>query len=145
MAPVSPAAPLFVDTSAWVALLHRRDQAHERAASCWPAIRGGRRLLVTTNLVVAETHTILSRRLGAAAGLAFLDGMAYRPGQRIAWVDEELTTAATEQWLRRYRDKTFSLTDAVSFEVMRRENIAEAFAFDRHFARAGFKLLASAR
>jgi predicted nucleic acid-binding protein len=31
--------------------------------------------------------------------------------------------------------------DAVSFEVMRRRRIEAAFAFDRHFETAGFRLL----
>ena len=135
------AATLFVDTSAWVALLYRRDQAHRRAASAWPSIREGRRLLVTTNLILAESHATLSRRLGAKAGLAFLDRMAFRPHQRIGWADIELTQAAVESWLRKRPDQAFSLADAVSFEVMQRESITQAFAFDRDFERAGFTLL----
>lgn len=80
-----------------------------------------------------------SRRLGAEAGLAFLDGVAARPGQRIVWADEELTRAATEAWLRRKKSRDVSLTDAVSFEVMRREGLKEAFTFDRDFERAGYR------
>ena len=34
-----------------------------------------------------------------------------------------------------------SLVDCVSFEVMRRRGITRAFAFDRHFADAGFELV----
>jgi len=34
-----------------------------------------------------------------------------------------------------------SFADAVSFEVMRRERLTHAFAFDKHFVTAGFKLL----
>jgi predicted nucleic acid-binding protein len=33
------------------------------------------------------------------------------------------------------------LIDAVSFELMRRNKVTHAFAFDQHFAIAGFKLL----
>jgi len=35
-------------------------------------------------------------------------------------------------------DKRYSLTDCVSFVVMRERGIAEAFAFDRHFEQEGF-------
>jgi predicted nucleic acid-binding protein len=31
--------------------------------------------------------------------------------------------------------------DAVSFEVMRRTKVKEAFAYDRHFTVAGFELV----
>ena len=56
-----------------------------------------------------------------------------------------MTTAlvgeAMGAWLDRFADQAFSLTDAVSFELMKRERIAVAFAFDRHFEAAGFGLL----
>ena len=43
--------------------------------------------------------------------------------------------------MARFSDQAFSLVDAVSFEVMRRNKVTHAFAFDRHFAIAGFELL----
>ena len=47
----------------------------------------------------------------------------------------------TAGWLRPFDDQMFSLTDAVSFEVMRVRRIAEAFTFDRHFATAGYRMV----
>jgi predicted nucleic acid-binding protein len=41
----------------------------------------------------------------------------------------------------RFEDQPFSLVDAVSFELMRREDVTSAFAFDHHFEVAGFELL----
>jgi hypothetical protein len=35
-----------------------------------------------------------------------------------------------------------SLADAVSFEVMSRDGLEQAFAFDRRFRTAGFEMLA---
>ena len=137
----SPSQALFVDTSAWVALLHRRDQAHARAARLWPAIRAGRRELVTTDVVLAETHTLLLHRLGSEAALGFLDRLLFRRHQRIVWADADLALAATERWLRPRPAQPLTFTDAVSFETMRREGIREAFAFDQDFVQAGFELL----
>jgi predicted nucleic acid-binding protein len=48
---------------------------------------------------------------------------------------------AVERWMAGYSDQRFSLTDAVTFELMRRERIARAFAFDQDFATAGFELV----
>ncbi len=48
---------------------------------------------------------------------------------------------ASSNWLTRFDDQPFSLVDAVSFEVMRREDVTSAFAFDHHFEVAGFELL----
>ena len=41
----------------------------------------------------------------------------------------------------KYQDKDFSLTDAISFAVMERLQITQAFTFDRHFAQYGFTLV----
>ena len=49
-----------------------------------------------------------------------------------------LVRDALSAWLERFRDQRFSLTDAVSFEVVRRERLTTPFAFDRDFATAGF-------
>jgi len=45
------------------------------------------------------------------------------------------------RWLTRFEDQVFSLVEGVSFEVMHRENVTSAFAFDHHFDVAGFELL----
>jgi predicted nucleic acid-binding protein len=42
--------------------------------------------------------------------------------------------------LRQYDDKDFSLTDALSFAVMDRLEISEAFTFDHHFRQYGFRV-----
>ena len=135
------AAPLFVDTTAWVALGHRRDQSSPRALRLWPSIHRGRRHLVTTALVAAETHTLLLRRVGHDAAISFLDALFARPHGEVVWPDDDLARDATARWLRAFPDQGFTLTDAVSFEVMRRAGIGEAFTFDKDFERAGFRLL----
>ena len=38
-------------------------------------------------------------------------------------------------------DKAWSLTDCISFVVMRERSITEALAYDRHFEQAGFRAL----
>lgn len=51
-------------------------------------------------------------------------------------------TEAVEQQaydlLHHYADHPFSFVDATSFTLMRQQRIRHAFAFDRHFATAGF-------
>jgi predicted nucleic acid-binding protein len=41
------------------------------------------------------------------------------------------------QYLERHADKTYSLTDCISFVLMTRLGISEALTFDKHFAQAG--------
>jgi predicted nucleic acid-binding protein len=59
------------------------------------------------------------------------------------WVEVSpaLIRQAVSDWLTRFTDQRFSLTDAVSFVVMKRGRLSEAFAVDTDFVAAGFELL----
>jgi predicted nucleic acid-binding protein len=131
----------LVDTGALLAVANPRDQYHERAVTL------GRRFLaqggrwVGTTLVLAELHGHLLQRRGAATADVHLGRLLDDPAYE--WVDAtvELVSEAKARWLERFRDQAFSLTDAVSFEVMRRMRLTTAYAFDHHFEVAGFALL----
>lgn len=133
-------AGTFLDVSGWFAALSARDQHHTRAAATYGellATRGTR--LITTNLVVAEVHALLVRGGGAGAGLRFLERLQGDPAHEVVWATRDLERTAADRWLRPFRDVAFSLTDAVSFEVMRAAGLRQVFTFDRHFDVAGFE------
>ena len=54
----APPARAFVDSGAWLALRSRRDQHHLEADALFRDALGWRIPLVTTNLVMAETHRL---------------------------------------------------------------------------------------
>jgi predicted nucleic acid-binding protein len=56
--------------------------------------------------------------------------------------DDDLEAAAIAAWLLRYADQSFSLTDAVSFQVMKSRRIRDALTLDSHFSTAGFVMVA---
>lgn len=99
-----------------------------------------RKRIVTTNLVIAETHALIMRRIHRAAALAFLREVVRAPNI-VVTSTAEYEAAAQRDWLDRYDDQDFSLTDAVSFAVMGERGIREALALDHHFVIAGFAVV----
>lgn len=131
------AAELFVDTSAWYPLADPRHPDHtDLAGELTERVRAGTRI-ATTNLVVAETHALLLRRVGRDGALRFLREVRREP-LLVEPSTPDLERRAAEEWLERFEDQPFSLTDAVSFTVMSDRGIKEALTLDRHFAAAGF-------
>jgi predicted nucleic acid-binding protein len=127
---------VFIDTSALFALLDADDDHNARAVATFPSL--DRTELVTTSYVVVECTALVERRLGRDLARALLRDVLATT--RIVWVDEPLHRAAASAYLAARR-MDVSLVDYASFEVMRREKIARAFVFDRHFADAGFDVI----
>jgi predicted nucleic acid-binding protein len=130
-----------VDTGALLALANPRDRYHEAALQIARRFIGQGGRFVGTTLVLAELHGHLLRYRPPAAAVAVL--RAVTADRVYDWRDAntEMVDAALNAWMDRFPDQRFSLTDAVTFELMRRERLTEAFAFDDHFRVAGFRLL----
>jgi len=128
---------LFVDTGAWFALADKSDQYHIKAVKIYPELLSSYNNLKTTNLVIAETYTLIRRALGHQAAITFLENIAASPRVIKVYSDNILEEKA-EKMLRKYQDQNFSYTDAVSFAVMKQYVIQKAFSFDQHFVTAGF-------
>ena len=130
-------AELFVDTSGWYPIAVRDHPDHEPlAAALRERVTSGWRV-VTTNLVVAETHALLLRRVGRGAALDFVRE-ARRDPLLVVDSTSDLEHDAIRDWLVPYDDQRFSLVDAVSFAVMAGRGISDVLALDRHFTTAGF-------
>ena len=99
---------------------------------------GGR--LVGTMLVLAEFYSHALYAKGPRAARSLLTSLLADPAYQWMDVTGDLVMGA-RSWLDRFHDQAISLVDAVSFEVMRRDKLTHAFAFDQHFTVAGFELL----
>jgi predicted nucleic acid-binding protein len=128
-----------VDSSAYFALSDRSSINHERAARVQVGLTRERRLLFTTNFVIAETHALVLSRLGRDIAASTL-GWIQESAATIVRVSERDELRAREI-IATHTDKDYSYTDATSFAVMERLRIGEAFTFDRHFAQFGFAVL----
>jgi predicted nucleic acid-binding protein len=136
------AAPRYVlvDSSAWFALTDRRDANHRQASRVATRLANDRRTLLATNFILAEAHALLLNRAGRDLAWGFVQQVVAGGDaalMRVGESDEARALAIIES----YDDKDFSLTDATSFAVMERLEIADAFTFDRHFRQFGFAVL----
>lgn len=126
---------VFVDTSALIAVLDEGDPRHRDARQTFLGLTGDVDLL-THNYVVVETLALVRRRLGPDAEMRLLDD--FLPIIETIWVDPATHRTAAAAY--RAAARTASLVDHVSFEVMRAEGVAHAWAYDRDFEREGFAL-----
>jgi len=131
-----------IDTGALLALANPRDQYHEAAVRIARGFlaRGG--TWVGSTLVLAELHGHLLRWRSPAAAAQLLGAITADRGYDWRDATPDLLDGALHSWIHRFADQRFSLTDAVTFELMRRERLTEAFAFDDDFRVAGYRLLA---
>lgn len=131
---------VFVDTGAWIALAQLRDPLHVRARETWEQIgRLGARCR-TSVPVVLETFTFLERNTTRDVALAWKDSLDEVPRLELL----ECTTADVAKAWSYFRRKDLhklSAVDATSFVIMTRARIRTAFAFDHHFATAGFRIV----
>ena len=129
----------LLDTSAYFALASSRESRHPGAAAIAARLQAERWRLFTTNYIVAETHALLLIRVNRSVAAQFLAQLDASPTAviRATRADEQRGRAIIAQ----YRDKDFSLTDAISFAVMDRLRIPYAFYFDYNFAQYGAALL----
>jgi predicted nucleic acid-binding protein len=131
---------VFVDTGAWIALAVTHDPLHGRARTAWERLRGSGVRLFTSIPVVIETFTFLDRNATRKVALTWKDAITEM--QRLVVLEcrsadlEEAWTVFESSNLHK-----LSLVDAMSFALMRREDLRTAFAFDHHFVSAGFDLV----
>lgn len=80
------------------------------------------------------------RRAGRKAALTFVREVRRAPNVVVVSSPDYEESAVTD-WLEKFDDQLFSLTDAVSFAVMSDRGVREALALDHHFSAAGFEVV----
>lgn len=129
---------IFVDASAFLAVLDAGDANHAQAKAIWEKTVAAGDELVCHNYILVESSAVILRRLGLEAVRVFEQDIV--PVLRLVWVTREVHEAAASAHLLASR-RTLSLVDCVSFEIIRRTGIRSAFAFDRHFQEYGYELM----
>lgn len=129
-----------MDTAAFIALANSADQYHQAAMVCFTGLRAARTPMVTTNFVLDEVYTRLQRRGGLKIAISFGEKIQASRQIRIHTVERSLEKLAWEIF-KHDLGHSFSYTDCISFALMRRKKISQAFTFDRDFAAFGWTML----
>lgn len=127
---------LFLDSNFVIGLEIADDQHHEEAAQYWRVLLETSFCLVTTSYVLDEIVTFLNSRRQHDKAVKVGNNLLNASHVQIIHVDEPLFYEGW-QYFEQHADKTYSLTDCVSFVLMEKLGIREALTFDRHFTQAG--------
>jgi predicted nucleic acid-binding protein len=129
---------VFVDTSAFFAILDCDDANHPRAREKWLNLLSSAPILVCSNYVLVESFALIQRRLGIQALRVFQEDIL--PLVNVERIDETTHLAGVTGLLAAAR-RELSLVDCTSFVVMRKLGIKDAFTYNSHFAEEGFNCL----
>src|SRR5438105_3347523 len=124
----------FADASYFVALVNRADQHHARALA---AAQNLRENVVTTEWILAEFADALAESTSRRIVRQFISDLEQDPKVRIVRSGPQLFQPGLKLYDER-PDKEWSLTDCISFVVMKDEGISDALTGDQHFEQAGF-------
>ncbi len=132
---------VFADTFYWAALTHPIEQYHQQALALAASLeRSGR--VVTSEDVLAEYLNLFSKR-GAywrARAVTVVNNLRTLPHLDIVPQSSREFASGLELYAAR-PDKRYSLTDCISMQIMRREEILDVLTYDRHFEQEGFRAL----
>jgi predicted nucleic acid-binding protein len=130
----------LLDTSYLVALEASDDQFHLAAVAHWNATFSREPIqLVVTSYIFSEVVTLLNSRGQHQKAVDWGNRLLESHFAKIIHVEEALLLAGWA-YFQRHQDKTYSLTDCISFVVMQQLGIRTAFTFDNHFRQAGFDI-----
>lgn len=128
---------MLLDTSGLFAYLIENEASHEKAKELFTSHPRS----VVHSLVIAEFVALgNTRRISRESILNFIMALLNNPRVEMVWIEKQPILQALA-FLGERLDKTYSLCDAVSFQLMKQRGIDEAFSTDRHFEQEGFKAL----
>lgn len=131
---------IFVDTAYLVALSNSTDRNHGEARKLATSWKSGKRPLTTTDAVLLEYANFFARSPLRSLVATTLVRLRTAQGWNIVPVERRLLSRAESRYAR-HADKSWSLTDCYSMEVMADIGLDEVATTDVHFRQAGFRPL----
>ncbi|MBV8488343.1 MAG: type II toxin-antitoxin system VapC family toxin [Planctomycetaceae bacterium] len=127
----------FADTFYYLALVNPADEAHQRTLTLSKKRRGR---IITTAWVLTEVADALCGPANRTVFTRLIGTIRSDRQTEIAPPSSDLFNRGVDLYARRI-DKSWSLTDCISFVVMADRGLIEALTADHHFEQAGFRAL----
>lgn len=131
---------IFADTFYWTALINPRDQWHQQVKALRPKFL--QQHLVTTDEVLIEFLNFFS-----TSNAYMRNGVADRVQNILNSRQVQVVAQTRDSFLdglslyTQRLDKGYSLTDCISMQTMKRQEITQILTHDKHFAQEGFVIL----
>jgi predicted nucleic acid-binding protein len=129
----------FLDTSFLIALENRDDHHHQEAQAIWEHLLKDPPRFVTTSFVVSEIAAFFNSRFFHDKAVYIGEQLLNSQFVEFCHVDNTLFEESWE-FFKIHSDKSYSLTDCISFCLMKKKKIDTALGFDKHFQQANFML-----
>ncbi|MCA0457144.1 MAG: PIN domain-containing protein [Chloroflexi bacterium] len=122
---------VLIDSDAFVGMFFRKDVHHQVAKEIYERFEKDDARLVTTNFVIAETATVLSRYDGQPLARSFLS-FARSGNLPIIFITSTLQEAS-EKIFTTSENKSTSMVDCSNVAVMKEFHIPAIFSFDKFY------------
>lgn len=131
---------VFADTHYWIALASPNDEWHEAAESV--GTRLGITRLTTTDEVLIEFLAYFSSKgsYWRETALRLVKMTMANPNVTVVQQTRDSFNSGLGLFEQRF-DKAYSLTDCISMQTMRQQNLREVLTHDHHFTQEGFIIL----
>ena len=130
---------IFVDTNVFVSIRDTSDSTHNKALGLFEKLEKDSSQLYTSSDVIAETLTVISRKLRKKVANDWFEDFQKSNLIEI-FIDQDKHNEARKLFLQT-RSKNVSFIDCSSIVAMKSAKISIAFTFDKHFKKLGVKLL----
>mgnify|MGYP006263766419 CR=1 FL=1 len=125
----------YVDSSAFIAFLDKSDSYHV----LFNHLFSNPPILITTPLVINETHAWFLRRYDIFRGAEFLSFIESLKPKILSIGDKDIKAASLI--VRKFSDQKLTLTDAMGLNIIKKQNIKECWSTDRHLGLLGADLV----
>ncbi|MDZ7375063.1 MAG: PIN domain-containing protein [candidate division KSB1 bacterium] len=130
----------FVDSAGWIALLNADDELHQKTDAIYKEQLLAGTMFITSTAVLNEVANSLCKPMYRDAVIEFYKRLQNSLRIKTVFVDKSLWSQGWKLFEDR-PDKSWSLTDCISMEIMSKYKLRDVLTNDIHFSQAGYNAL----